>query len=532
MRMKFLTALRILPVVCLLLAGLDAVRGATAEPKPNVIIILADDLGYGDLGIQGSKTIATPRIDQMAREGVRFTQAYVAAPFCSPSRAALLTGRLPARGGLPYVLFPAEHNGLPAAEITLAELLRPQGYATACIGKWHLGWDRAFRPQRQGFDEFFGLPYSNDSNEWPMGTPFMQVMGLEPLPLIDGERVVEAPVDQSQLTRRYTERAVAFIRRNRNRPFFLYLPHTMPHVPQYASADFAGKSKGGLYGDAVEEIDASTGVILDTLRDLKLEARTLVIFTSDNGAPLRRPATAPGATPKAKAPPAPKKQPPPATERFPGRNFGGDNGPLRAGKGTTFEGGMRVPFIARWPGRIPAGRENEHPISLLDLFPTLAVLSGGRLPSDRTYDGRDIGRELVGASETAGVDRTLYYYFGYQMQAVRVGKWKLFVAVDQRPEPRPASLWFEHLPRVFENQHRLLAEPELYDLNGDVGETRNVAAQHPEVVARLNQLARDFDAALQRDRRPMQFEPGPPAPAPQAIRSVETDLSAWRRSRY
>ncbi|MDO8541570.1 MAG: sulfatase [Opitutaceae bacterium] len=512
------------------MAACSAVRAgapATAS-KPNVIVILADDLGYGDLGIQGSRTLATPRIDRMAREGVRFTAAYAAAPFCSPSRAALLTGRLPARCGLPYVMFPAEHHGLPEAEITLAELLKTQGYATACIGKWHLGWDRAFRPRRHGFDVFFGLPYSNDSNEWPVGAPFMQVMGLEPLPLMEGDRVVEAPVDQSQLTRRYTERALAFIRDNRTRPFFLYLPHTMPHVPQYASEKFAGNSKGGLYGDAVEELDWSTGAILDTLRELKLEENTLVIFTSDNGAAIRRAANAPG---KARDSAAPKKQAAGGGERFPGRSFGGDNGPLRAGKGTTFEGGTRVPFIARWPGQIAAARVSDAPISLMDVFPTMAQLAGASLPGDRTYDGRNIERELIrGAAAAETEQRPMFYYFGYQLQAVREGRWKLLVAVDRRPEPRPVSLWFEHLPRVFETQHRLLAEPELYDLSQDIGETRNVAAQHPEVVTRLAKLAREFDAALQPDQRPMQFVPGPTPPAPQTIRTPQTDLSAWRDS--
>src|SRR5687767_4544406 len=237
-------------VLLLFLAAFNFTGAAPAAlPKTNIIIIVADDLGYGDLGCYGSKLVATPQLDRMAREGVRFTDAYSAAPFCSPSRAALLTGRLPARAGLPYVLFPAEHHGLPPGEITLAELLRDQGYATACIGKWHLGWDAPFRPQRQGFDIFFGTPYSNDSNEWPVGAPFMQVMGLVPFPLIDGDRVVEAPANQASLTKRYTERAVAFIRQHRAKPFFLFLPHTMPHVPQYAGKEFAGKSKAGLYGD-------------------------------------------------------------------------------------------------------------------------------------------------------------------------------------------------------------------------------------------------------------------------------------------
>ena len=508
-----------------LLASLAAVAGYGASAaKPNLVVILADDLGYGDLGCQGSTTIATPRIDRMAREGARFTSAYAAAPFCSPSRAALLTGRLPARAGVPYVLFPAEHHGLPAAEITLAELLKKQGYATACIGKWHLGTDAAFHPQRQGFDQFFGLPYSNDSNEWPVGEPFIQVMGLAPLPLMDGEKTIEAPADQAELTRRYTERAVAFIREHRARPFFLYLPHTMPHVPQYASARFAGKSKAGLYGDAIEELDWSTGAILDVLQELQIAERTLVVFTSDNGAPIRRNAAAGEGK-------AAKKKAAAGTERFPGRSHGGNNGELRAGKGTTFEGGVRVPLIAWWPGTIAAGRETATPISLMDLFPTWARLSGAGLPRDRTYDGQDIGPLLTARTgeKIEKDDRAFFHYFGYQLQAVRQGPWKLFLAVERRPEPRPASLWFDHLPRVFETQHRLLAAPELYDLSRDPGEAQNVAAQHPEIVARLTARAHAFDAALQRDQRPMEFVPGPMPPAPQTVRAANTDLSAWRK---
>jgi len=239
LRPRSRTALFLLPLFAFVLASVRA-----AEPLPNVIVILADDLGYGDLGCYGSTTIATPRLDRLAREGLRFTDAYAAAPFCSPSRAALLTGRLPARCGLPYVLFPTEHHGLPAGETTIAELLQTRGYATACIGKWHLGWDAPFRPLAQGFDRFHGLPHTNDVREWRVGDAFTQLSMFAPLARVEGERVVESPVDQAELTRHYTEEAVAFIRANRERPFFLYLPHTMPHVPQYASPRFAGKSRG------------------------------------------------------------------------------------------------------------------------------------------------------------------------------------------------------------------------------------------------------------------------------------------------
>ena len=500
----------LLRAVSLLGLALHAAAFAASVP-PNVIVILADDLGYSDLGCYGSTTIATPHLDRLAREGLRFTDAYAAAPFCSPSRAALLTGRIPARCGVPYVLFPTEHHGLPAAETTIAELLKTRGYATACIGKWHLGWDAPFRPLTQGFDRFHGLPHTNDVREWRVGDAFTQLSMFAPLARVEGERVVESPVDQAELTRHYTEEAVAFIRANRERPFFLYLPHTMPHVPQYASARFAGKSRGGLYGDTVEELDWSTGVILDTLRELQLDARTLVIFTNDNGAPFRG-----GANAAKKA----------AKETFPGRQLAGSNTPLRSGKGTTFEGGVRVPFIAWWPGRIAPRAAVTAPISHLDLFPTLAALAGAPLPAGVTFDGADLTALLFGTGARAA--RPIHHYFGYQLQAVRDAQWKLFLPVQRRPEPRPVSLWWEHNPAVFNNQHRLLAAPELYDLVADHGETKNLAASHPEIVARLTRQAREFDAALQRDQRPMQLVAGPPPPAPGAVRTVETDLARFQ----
>jgi arylsulfatase A-like enzyme len=469
-----------------------------AEIKPNVIVILADDLGYGDLGCFGSKEIATPNLDAMAREGVRFID-FSAAPFCSPSRAALLTGRLPARCGVPYVLFPAEHHGLPADEVTLAELLREHGYATACIGKWHLGWTKASHPLAQGFDEFFGLPYSNDSTEWAVGERFTQVMGLQPLPLYDGELIIEAPVDQSTLTRRYTERAVQFIRASRDRPFFLYLPHTMPHIPQYASPQFAGRSKAGLYGDVVEELDWSTGVLLATLRQLELDERTLVIFTSDNGAPAR-----------------PAGQKAKESGRFPGRSLAGGNGPLRGGKGTTFEGGLRVPAIAWWPKTLTAGRTVTEPISTLDLFPTLAGTTRAALPTARVIDGQDLSSFLVRKEPVP--PRMLFHYFGPQLQAVREEKWKLFLPIDHVPEKRLTSLWFVHQPELFARQHRLWPKPTLYDLSQDLGETTDVAAEHSDIVARLLATARSVDATFQSQIRDLEMEAGPIPPAPGEIR--------------
>jgi len=490
--------MRSLLSIYVLLLVVPCVNGA--EAPPNIVLILADDLGYGDLGCFGAKTIATPRLDAMAREGIRFSDFYSAAPFCSPSRAALLTGRLPARCGVPYVLFPAEHHGLPRDEVTLAEILHERGYATACIGKWHLGWTEGSRPIAQGFDEFFGLPYSNDSTEWAAGERFTQVMGLQPLPLIDGERIIEAPVDQSSLTRRYTERAVQFIRRNRNRPFFLYLPHTMPHVPQYASPQFAGHSQGGLYGDVVEELDWSVGVIMDLLKELQLDERTLLMFTSDNGAPLR-----------------PRNEAAKASGRFPGRSFAGSNGPLRNGKGTTFEGGIRVPAIAWWPKTFAAGRTVTTPVSMLDLFPTIAALAGAELPANCVLDGQDLSKFLL--DEGARLQpRMLFHYFGPQLQAVREGKWKLFVPIDRVPENRLSSLWFIHQPDLFARQHRLWPQPTLYDLDNDVGETADLSAEHPDLVARLLQSAREFDSAFQPTIRAIETGLGAPPPAPGEIR--------------
>lgn len=471
-----------------------------------MVLILADDLGYGDLGCYGSPVIATPALDWMAREGVRFTDFYAAAPFCSPSRAAILTGRLPVRCGVPYVLFPTEHTGLPPEETTLAEALKTAGFATACVGKWHLGWRREFRPQAQGFDEYYGLLHTNDVEEWTTGKPFHHLSSMEPLSLREGDRVVEAPVDQSRLTERYTGRALDFIRRNRGRPFFLFLSHTMPHIPQHASPAYAGKSRDGVYGDAVEELDGSTGRVLALLRELGIAGRTLVLFTSDNGAGVR------GRNPG-------------GAGRFPGRSFGGSNGPLRAGKGTTFEGGIRVPLIAWRPGTLPAGRTESTPASTLDLYPTLLRAAGG-VPDPAALDGVDIGG-LLAAGAPAPSTRTLFHYFGPQLQAVRQDRWKLIVRVSEPPAPRVPSLWYRHQPAVFERQHRLWLRESLYDLSLDPGEERDVSAVHPEVVARLRDAAGRFDARLRAEARPVRYLPGPRQPAPGEVRTAAHDLGEW-----
>jgi arylsulfatase A len=503
----------ILLAVLLILSAFGARHAAFSAPPPNLIVILADDLGYGDLGCYGSKVIATPRLDRMAAEGTRFTDFYVASPFCSPSRAALLTGRLPARCGVPYVLFPSEHTGLPPQEITLAEMLKPSGYASAFIGKWHLGWRRELRPQNQGFDECFGVRHSNDADQWLPGRAFHQLTDFEPFTLRDGDRVIEAPADQTRLTEKYTHRALDFIRRHRDRPFFLYLPHTMPHVPQHASPAFAGKSNDGVYGDCIEELDASTGRILDLLDELGLADNTLVLFTSDNGAAVKNRASN---TPKGAT-----------AERFPGHAHGGSNGALRMGKGTTWEGGVRVPCIIRWPKTVPAGRVESVPCSTLDLFPTFASLSGVTPSPEVQLDGQDISSLLKNTGAPPSPPRLLAHYFGVQLQAVREGPWKLVVPIAELPSIRVPSLWFQHQPGLFERQHRLWPKPALYDLSSDPGERTDVAAGHPEAVQTLLQKARAFDDTFQTQIPPVRYLPGPRPPAPGQVRTESDKIDDW-----
>jgi arylsulfatase A len=446
---------------------------------PNFIIILADDLGYGDLSCYGSEKIATPRLDRMAVEGVRLTDFHVTAPICSPSRASLLTGRYAQRAGLPFVLFPTERKGLAPEEITLGEVLKQRGYATVCIGKWHLGFLPPFQPMQQGFDEFFGLPYSNDSAKQPDGKPFDPVLAPVELPLLRGTNVVQAPVAQETLTERYTQEAVQFIRRNRDRPFFLYLPHTFPHRPLHASERFRGRSRAGLYGDTVECLDWSTGRILDTLAELGLDDQTLVCFTSDNG-------------------------PPPAAPARGEQGASGSAGPLRGWKFTAYEGGFRVPAIFRWPGQIPAGRVCSELATTMDLLPTLAKLAGAKLPRDRTLDGKDIW-PLLTNPKARSPHKLFCYYLDNQLQAVRSGHWKLFL--EQHEYPSLTTIMYTNRPQVMQKHFPLRDGPSLYDLESDVGEKHDVAAEHPDVVKRLSKMARNFDRQLQSDKRPESVAP-------------------------
>ncbi len=422
--------------------------------RPNIVIIFADDLGYGDLGCYGSPTIRTPHLDRMAAEG--FTDFYSAAEVCTPSRAALLTGRYPIRSGMcghRRVLFPNSEGGLPPAEVTIAEALRPLGYATAHIGKWHLGIHSGSRPLDQGFDHSFGLPYSNDMDgradlpRGASGSPNPPRDGWN-VPLIRDGEVVERPADQTTLTRRYTEEAVKLIRRWKDRPFFLYFAHAFPHVPLFASPEFQGKSRAGIYGDTVEELDWSVGQVLDALKHEGIAERTLVFFTSDNGPWLIM------------------------------GDQGGSAGLLRDGKGSTWEGGMRVPGIAWMPGRIRHGVASE-PANAMDLFSTALRMAGAPLPESATIDGADLSPLLFEGKTLR--QRAFFYYRGDQLFAARWGRWKAHFRTQPGYGQAKAE---EHEP------------PLLFHLGRDPSEKRNVAAAHPEVIAEIRQVVAEHQSGV------------------------------------
>jgi arylsulfatase A-like enzyme len=428
-----------------LCAAVSAAETAPAAEKPNIVIIFCDDLGYGDLACYGHPTIRTPNLDRMAAEGQRWTDFYAAECVCTPSRAALLTGRLPIRSGMcsdtRRVLFPDSAGGLPADEITIAEVLRSAGYATACVGKWHLGHGPQHLPAVQGFDSYFGIPYSNDMDRVPLEKgldPFQQPRSeFWNVPLLRDGEVVERPADQQTITRRYTEEAVRLVRENRSRPFFLYLAHNMPHVPLFASEPFDGRSSRGLYGDVVEELDWSVGRVLDTLRELQLDRRTLVVFTSDNGPWLTF------------------------------RQQGGSAGLLRDGKGSTWEGGMREPALFWWPGTIRPDVIREMG-STLDLLPTCAALAGVKPHADRPLDGGDLSPILRGTGPSPR--NTMFYYRGTRLFAVRKGPFKAHLLTQ--PGYGPGKLE-THDP------------PLLYHLGHDPGEQHDVASQYPEALAEI-----------------------------------------------
>jgi arylsulfatase A-like enzyme len=414
-------------------------RGMPAD-RPNVVVIFTDDQGYGDVGCFGAPHIRTPNLDAMATRGARYTNFYVGAPVCTPSRAALMTGCYPGRVGLADgVLFPGDEEGLNPEEETVADLLSGAGYATGCFGKWHLGDREPFLPTDHGFDTYLGLPYSNDMRAAP-DKPH------PPLPLIEGTETVEESPDQRLLTRRYTEAATDFIAAHAGEePFFCYLPHTMPHVPLYASESFEGESRRGLYGDVIEEIDWSVGEVIRTLREQGVEEDTLVVFTSDNGPWLIK------------------------EER------GGDAGPLRGGKATVWEGGLRVPCIAQWPGEIPAGSVCDELVTAMDLLPTLCEVAGADRP-EREIDGLDV-RDLLADPENGTTPREAFHYVTSDGDLGAV---------------RNAAGWKYH------REHDAL-----YHLGRDVGEERDRSAERPDVVEALRRRAAAFEAELEDDARPV-----------------------------
>ena len=419
-----------------------------AAAKPNVVIIFMDDMGYGDIGCYGATKQKTPHLDRMAAEGMKLTSFY-AAPVCSVSRAQLLTGCYGVRIDVPGVYGPGSAQGLNPSEATIAERLKDLGYATMCIGKWHVGDQPEFLPTKQGFDGYFGIPYSNDMQLKSTAT------GQRVTPLLRDDKVAELLTDeqQSRIVERYTDEAVGFITANKDKPFFLYLPHTAIHTPIYPGEKFRGKSSNGRVGDWIEEVDWSTGRVLDTLRELKLAENTLVVFTSDNGPWLIKGADS------------------------------GSSGPLRGGKGSTWEGGVRVPTVAWWPGKIAAGSSADAIAGTIDLLPTAVSIAGGTLPADPVIDGRDLSPLLLGKSKDS--PRGVHYYFsGYNLQAVRKGPWKLAIA------PQNETMGRDVLPDANTR------EPRLYHLDREIGEKTNVAAENPEVVKELSALGESIMAEI------------------------------------
>ena len=448
-------------LLCLFIAS--CLVNALFSKSPNFIIIFTDDQGFEDIGCFGSPKIKTPHLDKLAAEGRKFTSFYSANSVCSPSRASLLTGCYPVRVSIPGVLFPRHEIGLNPDEITIADLLKSKGYATSCIGKWHIGHKPKFLPTRQGFDSYYGIPYSNDMTIDPeanlaadiklrQGFTLERIRNEKPkkdfVPLMRNEEIIEYPCDQTTLTKRYTEEAVKFIEENKNKPFFLYLPHTMPHIPLFASEKFKGKSERGLYGDTIEEIDWSVGEIMKALRDNNLDENTLVIYTSDNG---------------------------------PWKLKGGRGGsahPLRGFKFQTYEGGMRVPCIMYWKGKVPAGSSCDEIAATIDLLPTIAGLSGAELPNDRAIDGKDIWPLIAGKKGAQTPHEIYFFYKGNKLESARQGKWKLRRS-GKKSQP-----------------------VELYDLASDISESKNLAKENAILVNEMINKMNLFDEKLKKNQRP------------------------------
>ena len=423
---------------------------AQSENPPNFVVVFCDDLGYGDIGSFGHPLIQTPNIDRMATEGQKWTQFYVADPVCTPSRAGLLTGRYPIRNGMTsskrHVFFPDSPNGLPLGELTIAEILKPQGYTSAAIGKWHLGHLPKFLPGQQGFDYYYGIPYSNDmdSDKWEEylkqseDPDYFSKTEFFNVPLIENADIIERPADQTTITKRYTEKAVQFIEKNKAQPFFLYLAHSMPHIPLFVSEEFRGRSKASLYVDVIEEIDWSVGEVLKALENNNLDQNTIVVFTSDNGPWLLF------------------------------KTHGGSAGPLRAGKGTTFEGGQRVPTVIWGPGIVTSGVIDQMGATL-DLLPTFANLAGAEVPSDRKMDGYDLSPVLT--KKTASPRKDFYYWAFAELHAHRNQKYKIHIKQREAINYGGSTI--------------VLERPELYDLNADISEKYNIAETFPDVVSDL-----------------------------------------------
>ena len=455
--------------------------GAERTARPNVVLIFADDLGYGDIGPFGATKVKTPNLDRFAAEGMKYTSFY-ATPVCSMSRASLLTGCYNARVSMPGVLFPSSTIGLNPDEQTLAEVFKQKDYSTICVGKWHLGHREPFLPTKQGFDSYYGIPYSNDMTidtahaRFAKDCVFREGMTEQKaraeairhtVPLMRGEEVVEYPADQTTLTKRYTEETIRFIHEHKDRPFFVYLPHAMVHAPLAASESFRGKSGNGLLGDAIEELDWSVGEILSTLKELQLDEQTLVIFTSDNGA------------------------------------AAGSSAPWRGKKGTCFEGGVREPCLMRWPGQIPAGSVCNEITGNIDMLPTVAKLIGVEPVKDRMLDGRDISALLFDPASGPVRDTHLYFTARQTLAAIRQGDWKLFLeSPDSNGSKKKATKKNKKQAGSKEESRFEPSGPLLFDLATDPGETRNVASENPEIVAQLQKEADRRMSEIKENRRP------------------------------
>lgn len=470
--MRILSSLMLLGSV-LLATGVFA---AERPQKPNVIIIFIDDMGYGDVGYNGAQGYATPNIDRMAKEGMEFTDFYVNCAVCSGSRAGLLTGCHYQRVSMVPVMFPGNKNGLHPEEDTIADVLKRQGYATACVGKWHQGHLPQFLPRAQGFDSYYGIPYSNDMTidpDAPLakdvklndGWTAERIKNEKPVrnvvPLYRNEEVIEYPIDQAQLTKLYTEESIKFIKANKDRPFFLYLPHTMCHVPLYASADFKGKTKRGLFGDVIEELDWSVGEILKTLKAEGIDEKTLVIFTSDNGA------------------------------------ASGSSLPLRGKKAQMYEGGVREPCLMRWPGQIPAGQECHEVAATIDLLPTLAFLSGAS-PPERKIDGHNIWPLMEGKPDAKSPHE--YYVLLHANGSVRSGKWKYYPWPEGTGNNKK-----KNKDKSAANDAAGTNKPkvQLYDLSADLSETKNIADEHPDVVVQMQKAFEALKEDIAQNKRPL-----------------------------